>query len=163
MGAQEKTKLGAVAGQLGLEPLLDSRERASWATSPPVLTSVTVLEGKRTQVLVLHPGRGPPEQSPQAVELARITGWSGSRRGGRWRWMATRGVRWLRRAMYWRVAAPSVTRRTSARERNEARGKVVAGSHKCIESESEGKGRTLELYYIYIYIYALFLIMENLE
>lgn len=45
-----------MAGQLGLEPLLDSRERASWATSPPVLTSVTVLEGKRTQVLVSPPG-----------------------------------------------------------------------------------------------------------
>lgn len=69
-GLQEKTNLGVVAGRLGLAPLVDSRERF-WASSPPVLTLVTGLEGKRAQVLVFPTGRAPPEQSPQSVDLAR--------------------------------------------------------------------------------------------
>lgn len=49
---------------VGLNPLVDWSEITSCASSPVVATCVTVLSGKRLQVLLLQPGLGGEKQSP---------------------------------------------------------------------------------------------------
>lgn len=61
---QVNKKRETVTFCVGFNPFVDWSEITSCATSPVVATCVTVLSGKRLQVLLLQPGLGGEKQSP---------------------------------------------------------------------------------------------------
>lgn len=83
VGAQVKRKRETVTFLPGLKPLVDWMETTSWASSPEVAVWVTVLSGRRPQVLLLQPGRGGEKQSPHPVAPAREH-WAEWHRAGRY-------------------------------------------------------------------------------